>query len=299
VALITGHGRFDRTLSDIGLTEFDSIDGTDGHALAALLEDPDTLATYDIVFFDAGHTEMGILYSVSTESKSGDSDTGEPSDTGDPVSMPDTGETDTGTGSPTDTGDLPDTGSGSDTAEAPDTGEGSDTGETPDTGGPAPLTYDTDAIVDNLRSYVTNGGTIYAVDWAYDVIELTFPEAIDFSGSDETPDAAQQGLSGTLDASVDDEGLSEWVQSTSIPVEFHLAEWPVVEATTGKVYLSADAPMIPASDGYVQISAPLLLTVPQGDGALVLSAFRMGPGANAQMRAATQFALIELTSAPQ
>lgn len=52
----------------------------------------------------------------------------------------------------------------------------------------------------NLRDFVTNGGSLYASDYAYDAIEVTFPSFVDFRGDDNQRNAAEGGTwSGALD----------------------------------------------------------------------------------------------------
>ncbi|HEY1101599.1 MAG TPA: carboxypeptidase-like regulatory domain-containing protein, partial [Myxococcota bacterium] len=47
--------------------------------------------------------------------------------------------------------------------------------------------------IDRLRTFVANGGSVYASDWAYNVVEAVWPDFIDFLG-DESADAAKNGF---------------------------------------------------------------------------------------------------------
>lgn len=49
--------------------------------------------------------------------------------------------------------------------------------------------------ITNLQNYTQNGGSLYASDWAYDAVEATFPDYIDFYGEDSIAGSAQQGMS--------------------------------------------------------------------------------------------------------
>ncbi len=56
--------------------------------------------------------------------------------------------------------------------------------------------YDESALLSgtglqNVRDFVANGGSLYASDWAYDVIERGWPSYVDFLGDDTQQDAAQ------------------------------------------------------------------------------------------------------------
>ena len=43
----------------------------------------------------------------------------------------------------------------------------------------------------NLRNFVDNGGSVYGSDWSYDVIEVGWPDAVDFYGDDTVRDNAE------------------------------------------------------------------------------------------------------------
>lgn len=290
VAVVTGHGEVEHSLEALGLYDLTLIDGTDSDVLASFLLDTDTLAGFDIIFFDSGHAEAGILYSLSDERKpshpthEGEHDTGEH----------DTGEHDTAEAA--DTGDsiIADTG-----VPAPEGGDTSvtDTGSL-DTGEPAEeaTIYDTAQILENLRAYVEKGGTIYALDWAYDVIQRTYPDAVKFIGDEAQPDAAQAGVAGLVEATIMDPSLAEAMERETISINFRLAEWPVIESTSSStsVQISADVDLsIPEGD-FLLTNAPLLISQKQGDGMLVVSAFRMGPSANSDMLAAMHYLLVNL-----
>ncbi len=49
-------------------------------------------------------------------------------------------------------------------------------------------------VAQNLRSFVLQGGSLYVSDLGYNALEAAWPEAIDFSGDDSVPDAANAGL---------------------------------------------------------------------------------------------------------
>lgn len=47
-------------------------------------------------------------------------------------------------------------------------------------------------VANNLRQYVKGGGSVYASDFSYDLIEVAWPQAVDWLGDDNQRDAAQQ-----------------------------------------------------------------------------------------------------------
>ena len=126
------------------------------------------------------------------------------------------------------------------------------------------------------------------------MIELSFPDHLDTINDGDAADAAQVGLAGDLEAKVTDTAAVQWVGKETITVVNHLPMWPVIVATSGTAYLTANAPTELEGDSSVQRSAPLLMSSPEGEGHLVLSAFRLGPAANTDMLAVTQAVLITL-----
>ncbi len=50
-----------------------------------------------------------------------------------------------------------------------------------------------ETYLQNIRDYVSGGGAVYASDWAYDVVELGWPDRVDFAGDDTVVDDAQGG----------------------------------------------------------------------------------------------------------
>ena len=73
-----------------------------------------------------------------------------------------------------------------------------------------------------LKDYINNGGRIYVSDQAYNIVEQTFPEYIDFYGSDNTPvdqpeqiNAAYEGESGITIQSNIEPKLKSWLEGVT------------------------------------------------------------------------------------
>src|SRR5690606_5027424 len=49
-------------------------------------------------------------------------------------------------------------------------------------------------VLENLRRFVAEGGSIYLSDWSYDLLELLYPDAVDWLGDDEVRNDAEAGL---------------------------------------------------------------------------------------------------------
>lgn len=48
-------------------------------------------------------------------------------------------------------------------------------------------------VLTNLRTFVGQGGSIYMSDWAYDLFELLYPDAVEWYGDDDVENAAERG----------------------------------------------------------------------------------------------------------
>lgn len=73
-----------------------------------------------------------------------------------------------------------------------------------------------------LKDYINTGGRIYVSDQAYDIVEQTFPEYIDFFGSDDTPTnqpeelySANEGEDGITIQSNIEPRLKSWLEGVT------------------------------------------------------------------------------------
>jgi hypothetical protein len=83
-------------------------------------------------------------------------------------------------------------------------------------------------IQENLYDFVANGGSIYTSDWAYYILEATFPQSIDFAGDDDSPGAAAVGLDGTYEVQVMDNGFQKALGgATQASIRFEFPSWVV------------------------------------------------------------------------
>ncbi len=62
-------------------------------------------------------------------------------------------------------------------------------------------------VLENLRRFVAEGGSIYLSDWSYDLLELLYPEAVDWLGDDEVRNEAESGEAQIFVGSVLDEDM--------------------------------------------------------------------------------------------
>ena len=144
--------------------------------------------------------------------------------------------------------------------------------------------YDTDGDGDaatiaqvqaNLLTYVQQGGTLYATDWSYDVVEGLWPDRIEFLGDDLVPDEAQRGETGGVTAHVTDKDMGEAV-GADVVVVYDLIEWPVVESVgaDATIHPTGDATWRDGFDDYTIAASPMLVSFSDGKGRVVFSSFR-------------------------
>jgi len=133
--------------------------------------------------------------------------------------------------------------------------------------------------VQTVRDFVNGGGILFASDWAYDLVEAAFPEAIDFYGDDTVYDAAQAGSAGGVDGVVNDSNLSDALGNSTVSLAYNYSYWAVIEGVGAgtTTWMSGDVEYrISASEGYATLkSAPLLVSFESGGGQVIYSTFHI------------------------
>ncbi len=281
VAVVTGdYDEFQEVLEHMGFANYELIDGLYANEMAGFLMNLDTMLQYDIIVFNGGHVEEGMIYERPVEEE--EEDAGPGSIFGD--------------GEDEDTGDADDD-TGAADADGSADGEG-DTGEDEEEEeetGPT-VSYNYEVIQNNIKAYVNAGGAIYASDWAYDVVEQVWPEAINFVGADEIPDAAQLGEYGEISATVSDGALAEWLGSDYTTVEFDLPVWPPIEgvADTVSVHLTGNVEYRERTTIYPIAASPLLVSFTSGEGKVAYSTFRVAKNADSDIILTLQYMMYNL-----
>jgi len=142
-----------------------------------------------------------------------------------------------------------------------------------------------DTIKSTLTAYVEGGGLLYTSDWAYDVVEQTWPQRIDFLGEDSTPDAAQQGEVGLIDAAIEDLPTQQATGIARIDIDYDKSVWPVIESVDdGTVYFSGDVEYRSGDSVSTLDQAPLLAGFSVGQGRVLVSTFRASANDSGEMR---------------
>lgn len=133
--------------------------------------------------------------------------------------------------------------------------------------------------INNLRAYVDAGGSLYASDWAYDFVEVAFPESIDFDGDDAVRNAAATGESGPLTGTVEDPALATALGESTVSLNYDLPQWvvPANSATNARVLVRGNAAAFDLStfQSYTVSNAPLAIQFAFGSngGSVIYTSF--------------------------
>ena len=150
-----------------------------------------------------------------------------------------------------------------------------------------------DTIASNIRQYVNNGGSIYTSDWAYNIFEASFPNAVDFYGEDSISGSAYWGADGYLTASVLDPTFQQILGSNTAQLNYDLASWAVAESASSdvEVLLRGNAPLY--LFGTVQ-NSPLALRHYAGAGVALYTSFHNENQATVDMEALLEEIILSL-----
>lgn len=155
-----------------------------------------------------------------------------------------------------------------------------------------------DSVLANLRSYVEAGGRVYASDWAYDVVEQSWPDKIDFLGVDHVPDSAQLGNAQLVSASIANEVLGLFLEDNDgqIDVLYDLPVWPPIErvGNTVSTHLLGTVTYREAGVDIPVTSSPLIVSFNGGGGKVVYSTFRLASNMDPEMLQLWKYAMFEL-----
>ena len=157
---------------------------------------------------------------------------------------------------------------------------------------------DADAIMGNIVGFVQNGGSIYASDWAYDEVEIGWPSRIDFLNDDAEPNDAEVGEQQTVDATISDSALADWLGSKDghIDIDYDLSTWPAAVSVDDSVSVhvqgNVDVQVGPVQD--TVSPSPLLVSFNDGDGKVVYASFRVAANASTDMLLTLQYMMYSL-----
>jgi hypothetical protein len=125
--------------------------------------------------------------------------------------------------------------------------------------------------------YVEGGGSLIVSDWAYDLVEFCWPDAIEFFGDNTVVDAAQVGVADdSVLATVHDEGMKSDL-GPSVTIDYNYSAWTVIQSVGAdtEVLLSANVPYQPSAtevEDELQ-DVPVMVRFQPGRGQVVFTTF--------------------------
>jgi hypothetical protein len=126
------------------------------------------------------------------------------------------------------------------------------------------------AVADNLRMFVSRGGTLYASDWRYLAVERAFPDMVNKS-------LVGEGADQELEADVVDAGLQDALGTKHVPLRFDLPEWKTAAFGGGrvKVLMKARYLVLPPKgvEARQWAEAPLLVKFGFDKGTVIFTSF--------------------------
>ncbi len=131
-------------------------------------------------------------------------------------------------------------------------------------------------IGDNIRDYANEGGSVYASDWAYFVIEEAFPSMVDFRGDDSDVYAARVGYPGTYEVSVlDPMMITALGGETTANLRYDLGSWvtPVGSGGGGSPMVYGTYEYINSNGSVTNGEGPLAVELPTAGGNVVYTTF--------------------------
>lgn len=138
-------------------------------------------------------------------------------------------------------------------------------------------------IAENLYSFTSKGHSLVLSDWAGDLIESAWPDAIQFAREsncdvDESCwDIGQSGVSTSVVARITDDLLQQQLGTDAVTLQFDFTYWTVMEtvAEDVDVYLRGDVEYrLSDSEGFATLEdVPLLVGFNAGGGRVIFSSF--------------------------
>ncbi len=137
-----------------------------------------------------------------------------------------------------------------------------------------------DEVTANVRDYVSAGGSLYASDWAYDLVERSYPNMLEFVGEDGVLGSARVGASGTVAAQINDPAMMASLGSSNAEIQYDLSSWVVpTDVGDGVELMSGTTPLYFGGT----TGAVLAARSQQGDGQVLFTTFHHEPQMNWHM----------------
>ncbi len=150
---------------------------------------------------------------------------------------------------------------------------------------------DMDELGPKLQRFVEAGGSVYSSDWASLVVEATWPELIDFHGTDTDFEQTAVGAMTQILADVDDTVMAYAIGADTAELTYDLDAWVVpVDTTDGvDILMSGTAPTF----GEPIVNAPLVIRV-EPAGRIIYTTFHNEQQITEDMHAALSEMILSL-----
>jgi hypothetical protein len=157
-----------------------------------------------------------------------------------------------------------------------------------------PTVVESTLAIENLRRFVDEGGSLYASDEAYDLIERAWPDFIDFVGDDALIDAAQIGVfeNDPVPVRIVEPGLRAAMGIDQFDIHFRYVLWAVIAdvAPETTIYTRGDAP----TDAGIMPDVPLTVGFSVGQGRVLYTTFHQEPGIESATEQLLRLLMFEL-----
>jgi len=136
---------------------------------------------------------------------------------------------------------------------------------------------DSAKITQNLKTYVQEGGSVYASDWAYYFVEDTWPAKNDFIGNDGSFGDATTGWAGSVEGKVLDPAMEARLGKARADIHYDLDAWVPVETVTADTEVLIEGTFewsaLYGYGGRERHTGPLATRVHDGLGTVVYTSF--------------------------
>lgn len=134
-------------------------------------------------------------------------------------------------------------------------------------------TQDQGAIAGNLRQYVRNGGSIYASDWAYWLVEKGWPDEHNFAGPESRIDTAFVGLAGRVTGDVRDQAMADALGRDTADLRYDLDAWAAMDGAPDAEVLIRGEYRWMQGFSVQTAEGPLATRLYDGDGEVLFTTF--------------------------
>lgn len=143
-----------------------------------------------------------------------------------------------------------------------------------------------ETIINNLRNFVAQGGSIYASDWAMSVIEALYPGKIQSLG--------QQGKKQTItEAPIRNPDIQTFLGKGTANVKFNFDFWVVIESVADGVTVDLEGTVQTHDEGQ-KANTPLVVHFSEGKGYVVYTSFYNEATATDDMKKILNYMVLSL-----